>query len=170
MSKRQITLKRTLHCLKLYLSFERWITQPNPRSKVVKSKRLLGELTSLIQQCYPRIDGWGWNIPKMHALSIMPDTVLKFGSANNFSGQIGEWALKGIVKDHASRSQRRSDSFAQQCAQREYDSNVVKFVMADIHQNSGLATNSFSHCRKSFSGCFQLSINSTQRKRCLNRK
>ena len=161
MSQRQIPLKRTLHCLKLYLSFERWITQPNPRSKVVKSKRLLGELTLLIQQCYPRIDGWGWNIPKMHALSKMPDTVLKFGSANNFSGQIGERALKGIVKDHASRTQRRADSFAQQCAQREYESNVVRFVMADIHQNSGLATESSSHCQKSFSGCFRLSINRT---------
>jgi len=91
----------------------------------------------------------------------MPDTVLKFGSANNFSGQIGERALKGIVKDHASRTQRRADSFAQQCAQREYESNVVRFVMADIHQNSGLATESSSHCRKSFSGCFRLSINRT---------
>ena len=109
----------------------------------------------MIQQCYPQIDGWGWNIPKMHALSKMPDTVLKFGSANNFSGQIGERALKGIVKDHASRTQRRADSFAEQCAQREYESNVVKFVMADIHQNTGLMTDSFSHCRKSYSGCFR---------------
>ncbi len=79
----------------------------------------------------------------------------------NFSGQIGERALKGIVKDHASLTQQRADSFAEQCAQREYESNVVKFVMADIHQNSGLTTDSFSHCRKSFSGCFRLSINST---------
>ena len=162
MANQRITLKRTLHCLKLYLSFERWITQPNPRSKVEKSKRLLGELILLIQQCYPRVDGFGWKIPKMHALSKMPDTVLKFGSANNFSGQIGERALKGIVKDHASRTQRRADSFAQQCAQREYESNVVKFVMSDMHQNPGLTTNSILNSRKSsFSGCFQLSMNST---------
>ncbi len=36
-------------------------------------------------------------------------------------------------------------------AQREYESNVVRFVMADIHQNTGLT----------ISGCFRLSINST---------
>jgi hypothetical protein len=30
----------------------------------------------------------------------MPHGMLKFGSANNFSGNIGEQALKGIVEDH----------------------------------------------------------------------
>jgi len=48
---------------------------------------------------FPRTDGWGWNLPKMHAFAKMPHYMLRFGSANNFSGQIGERALKGIVKD-----------------------------------------------------------------------
>ena len=161
MLSQHISLKRTHHCLKLYLSFERWITQPNIRSKVVKSKRLLGELITLIQQCYPRTDGWGWNIPKMHALSKMPDTVLKFGSANNFSGQIGERALKGIVKDHATRTQRRADRFAEQCAQREYENNVIKYVMSDVHEPTRMTTDYIAPSRKSFTGCFQLSLSST---------
>ncbi len=55
--------------------------------------------------------------------------MLKFGSANIFSGNIGEWALKGIVKDHAEKRQRRPDKFAEQCAIREYESNVIKYVM-----------------------------------------
>jgi hypothetical protein len=42
--------------------------------------------------------------------------ILKFGSANNFSGNIGEWALKGVVKDHAEKTQRQPDKFAEQCA------------------------------------------------------
>ncbi len=37
---------------------------------------------------------------------------MKFGSANNFSGNIGEYALKAIVKDHADKTQRRPDKFA----------------------------------------------------------
>ncbi len=38
----------------------------------------------------------------MHAFAFakMPHNMLKFGSANNFSGNMGEQALKGIVKDH----------------------------------------------------------------------
>jgi hypothetical protein len=36
----------------------------------------------------------------MHAFAKMPHNMLKFGSANNFKIIIGEWALKGIVKDH----------------------------------------------------------------------
>jgi hypothetical protein len=36
----------------------------------------------------------------MHAFAKMPHNMLKFGSANIFSGSIGERALKEIVKDH----------------------------------------------------------------------
>ncbi len=50
--------------------------------------------------------------------------MLKFGSANNFSGNIGERALKRIVKDHAEKTQRQPDKFAKQCAIREYESNL----------------------------------------------
>jgi hypothetical protein len=37
---------------------------------------------------------------KMHAFAKMPHNMLEFGSANNFSVNIGEQALKEIVKDH----------------------------------------------------------------------
>ncbi len=33
--------------------------------------------------------------------------MLKFRSANDFAGNIGERALKGIVKDHAEKTQRQ---------------------------------------------------------------
>jgi hypothetical protein len=39
----------------------------------------------------------------MHAFAKMPYNMLKFESANNFSGKIGERALKVIVKDHAEK-------------------------------------------------------------------
>jgi hypothetical protein len=62
----------------------------------------LGILINLIKECFLRDEGWGWNLPKMHAFAKLPhNSMLKFGSANNFSGNIGEQALKGIVKDHA---------------------------------------------------------------------
>ncbi len=58
--------------------------------------------------------------------------MLKFGSANNFSGTIGEQALRGMVKDHAEKTQRQPDKFAEQCAIRKHESNVIKYVMTDI--------------------------------------
>ncbi len=66
--------------------------------------------------------------------------MLKFGSANNFSGTIGEWALKGIVKDHAEKIQRQPDKFAEQCAVCKYESNVIKHVMTDISSQVGVST------------------------------
>ncbi len=46
----------------------------------------------------------------MHAFAKMPHNMLKFGLANNFSGNIGEWALKGIVKDRAKKTLRQPDN------------------------------------------------------------
>jgi hypothetical protein len=66
----------------------------------------LGILINLIKECFPRDEGWGWNLPKMHAFAKMPHKMLKFGSANIFSGNIGKQSWKGIVKDHAEKTQR----------------------------------------------------------------
>ncbi len=68
--------------------------------------------------------------------------MLKFGSASNFSGNIGEWALKRIVNDCAEKTQRQPDEFAEQCAICEYESNVIKYVMTDISSHIGVSTHS----------------------------
>jgi hypothetical protein len=62
---------------------------------------ILGILINLIKKCFPSVEGWGWNLPKMHAFAKMPHNMLKLGLVNNFSGNIGDWALKENVKDHA---------------------------------------------------------------------
>ncbi len=80
----------------------------------------------------------------MHALAKMPKNMLKFGSANNFCGQIGERALKSIVKDHAQQTQRRPDSFVQQCVLWEYETNILRYVMSDINGQLGLSHQTIS--------------------------
>jgi hypothetical protein len=85
-----------------------------------KSITLLGDLITMIKECFPRDEGWGWNLPKMRAFAKLPHSMLKFGFAGIFSGHIGEWALKGIVKDHAACTQKQPGSFAEQCAIHEY--------------------------------------------------
>jgi hypothetical protein len=95
MKDRTISLKKFKNCLKLYLSFECWVNEPHPRSQVKQSLKALGILINLIKECFPRDGGWGWNLPKMHAFAKIAHSMLKFGSANNFSGYIGEHALKG---------------------------------------------------------------------------
>jgi hypothetical protein len=114
MREREISLQKFIYCLKLYLSFKRWVNESYPRFQINWSRKLLGDLITMIKECFPRIKGWGWNLPKMHAFAKMPHYMLKFASANIFSGQIGERALKGIVKDHAERTHRQLDNFAEQ--------------------------------------------------------
>ncbi len=68
--------------------------------------------------------------------------MLKYGSAKTISGNIVERALKGIVKDHAENTQRQPDKFAEQCAIGEYESNVIKYIIADISSQIGVSTHS----------------------------
>ncbi len=111
MKERNISLKKLKKCLKLYLSFECWVNELHPWSQVCQSLKALGILINLIKACFPRDEGWGWNLPKMHAFAKMPHNMLKTGPGNNFSGYIGERALKGMVKYHAGKHKG-----AEQCA------------------------------------------------------
>jgi hypothetical protein len=142
MKERKISWKKNKNCLKLYLSFECWVNEPHPRSQVCQSLKALGILINLIKDSCPRDEGWGWNLPKMYAFAKMPHIMLKFGSANNFSGNIGEQALKGIVKDRAEKTQRQPDKFAEQYAICKYERNVTKYVKTDISSLIGVSTHS----------------------------
>jgi hypothetical protein len=84
----------------------------------------------------------------MHAFAKMPHNMLKFGWGNNFSGDMGERALKGIVKDHAVKTQRQPDKFAGQCAICEYESNVIKYAMTDISSQIGVSRHSSKNNNK----------------------
>ncbi len=138
MGERGISWQKFTNCLKLYLAFERWLTESHPRSQRCKSITLLGDLITMIIECFPRDKGWGWNLPKMHAYAKMPHSMLKFGFAGNFSGHIGERALKGIVRDHAACTQKQPGSFAEQYAIRECENNVLKYVMTDLDDQLGV--------------------------------
>jgi hypothetical protein len=74
---------------------------------VCGASNLLSRLIVQIKKCFPRIDGSGWNIPKMHSLANMLHYMQKFGSTNNIFGQIGERVLKSMVKDHDKKTQQQ---------------------------------------------------------------
>ena len=69
----------------------------------------------------------------------------QFGGANNFSGQIGERALKCMVKDHAQQTQWQVNAFASQCADREYDLAVYEYYHNDIKHHCGTQTKEITH-------------------------
>jgi hypothetical protein len=74
----------------------------------------------------------GVELTQNACLAKIPHNMLKVGSGNKFSGNIGERALKGIVNNHAEKTQKQPDKFAEQCTICEYESNVIKYVMTDI--------------------------------------
>ncbi len=59
MKQRKIPLKRFIKCLKLYLAYERWVTEPHSRAQVRRSYKVLGELIEMIRHFFLREVGWG---------------------------------------------------------------------------------------------------------------
>ncbi len=46
------------------------------------------------------------------------------------------------MKDHAEKTQRQPNKFAEQCALRKYESYVIKYVMTDISSQITVSTHS----------------------------
>ena len=138
MVKNHIGLNEFCDCIKLQLGFEQWVNNSNTREQVLCADTSLALLIASIQHCFPRDDGNGWNIPKIHSYAKMLYYMLKFGKARNFSGQIGESVLKTIVKDPAKNTQRRPKVFAEQCALRRYETVVLNYAFDDIRPLLGL--------------------------------
>ena len=98
--------------------------QSNPIKEVQDAGVLIDRMLDLIKQCFVRERGHGWCIQKFHAMAKMTYYMLKFGKPTNFTGQVGERALKSIVKDHAEQTQRQSSAFTEQVATRRYEAEV----------------------------------------------
>ena len=95
-------------------------------------------MLDLLKKCFPRERGHGWCIQKFHAMTKMTYYMLKFGKARSFTGQVGERALKSIVKNHAEQTQRRSSSFTEQVAMRRYEAKVLECCYEDIKPTLGI--------------------------------
>ena len=106
--------------------------QSNPIEQVRNTVRLVGVLIDSIKKCFRRVDGNGWNIPKIRSLSKIIYYMLKFGSAKGVSSQTGERALKKIVKDPAKNTQRRAGCFTEQVANLVYEKHVLDYAFDDV--------------------------------------
>jgi len=133
----RVSLEQMKNCLKLQLGFEKWVNDSNTKEDVTRATVLVADLITCIKTCFPRSAGNQWCIPKMHSLSKMTHYMKNFGKAKNFSGQVGERALKSIVKDHSTKTQRRVNVFATQCADRQFESFVYKYAYNDIAELLG---------------------------------
>ena len=115
-------------CLKLYLSMEEWFHGHNPKNEVKSSRELIAKVIELIKKIFPREDGHGWNVSKVHGLTKMQFYITLFGSGINFFGGPGECNHKRFVKDTGKNTQGRVDSFNSQVATRYYESTVLTVV------------------------------------------
>jgi hypothetical protein len=98
--------------MKLYLSMEEWFHDSRPKEEVHKSRVAIGIVIEMMQELFPRTDGHGYNLPKMHGMTKMQEYVCLFGSQMNCYGGPGEASHKCFVKAPGLETQRRVSEFA----------------------------------------------------------
>ena len=122
---------------------EEWLHDHNLKSEVRASRILIAETLQLIKDVFPRVNtdgalmGQGWSLPKFHATTKFQDYMMRFGSAINFYGGVGECNHKQFVKSTGFNTQKRIQSFTSQVATRYYE--AMTFEIAHTHSQHRLS-------------------------------
>jgi hypothetical protein len=114
--------------IKMLLALEKWINRRNRKSIVDDQTKIRLFIRTVIipslEQHFPRSDGNGWCIPKVHSLIHFPYYIGEFGSGYNFNGCFGESNLKYFMKNYTAQTQKRPGSYSNQLAGVHHD-NVI---------------------------------------------
>jgi hypothetical protein len=117
--------KEWLTFLHLYLAMEEWFHESRPKNEVRQSREAIGVVIEMMQRHFPRTNGHGYNLPKMHGLTKMQEYFCLFGCPMNFYGGPGEASHKLFVKAPGLKTQRRVSEFAAQVAEQYYNTMAV---------------------------------------------
>ncbi len=78
---------------------EEWFHDANKKVEVTAARVEIAKVLQMLQQLFPRpLKTNGYNIPKMHGMTIMQSYIKLFGSGINFYGGPGESAHKQFIK------------------------------------------------------------------------
>ena len=127
--------------VKLYLSMEEWFHDSNPKEEVDEARNLIANVLTALQRMFPRPNGNGYNIPKMHGMTKFQFYIKRYGTAMNFYGGTGESAHKLFVKAPGLKTQRRVSEFASQVAIQHHNMMVTANALHTINTESSIVRN-----------------------------
>ena len=64
--------------VQLYLSMEEWFHDSRPKEEVRNSRVAICVVIEMMQELFPRTDGHGYNLPKMHGMTKMQEYICLF--------------------------------------------------------------------------------------------
>ena len=136
--KKGIDPDQYIEFLKLYLAMEEWFHETNPKEEVVAARVLIAKVIQMMQDVFPRTDGQGWQLPKVHGLTKMQSYICLFGSGINFFGGPGEANHKKFVKDTGYNTQCRIDSFVSQVSTRCYETMLFEIAKEALEKQTDM--------------------------------
>ena len=100
------------------------------RRKVSYGGRALRELMRLMKKVAVRCKGNGYKIRKFHLLTHILEDVMDFGVPQNWNADYNENNHIDIAKKHMHNTQRRKESFTEQCAMRYSEQLTIHQVLS----------------------------------------
>ena len=124
------------HALVSFLACTAWFHEDHPKDEVKNSKAAIACIMDDIIWIFPRDEGEGWSLPKVHGFLLMALYMTAYGNAANFYGGDGERSHITFVKDNAQNTQRVANQFVKQVGDRiketVYLSKAEGSIMHDL--------------------------------------
>ena len=133
------TWRKMLHVFQMVLACWAWLKKetcwkPAGCNAMRSAQSAADTMMRDLNHLFPREQGMGWNLTKVHEQRHVPEDIMRFGKHKNYHSGPAEHNHISLVKEPAHCTQRRAQLLDQQLAARLCDRMVIDAMQARIEQ------------------------------------
>lgn len=119
--KAKITVAHCQNAIVNILCYGKWLLQPNEAGEVISVRESVNRVFDQLFRAFPREDGDGWNIPKIHAAMMMWRQVFEDGNGDGINSCHGERFHKDVTNGAAKLTRKQSESLVKELSDRLWE-------------------------------------------------
>ena len=119
--KAKITVNHCQNAIVNILCYGKWLLQPNEAGEVISVRESVNRVFDQLFRAFPREDGDGWNIPKIHAAMMMWRQVFEDGNGDGINSCHGERFHKDVTNGAAKLTRKQSESMVKEMSDRLWE-------------------------------------------------
>jgi hypothetical protein len=125
LSKANITVNQCQNAIVNVLCYGKWLLQPNEAGEVISVRDSVNRVFEQLFHAFPREDGDGWNIPKIHAAMMMWRQVFEDGNGDGINSCHGERFHKDVTNGAAKLTRKQSKSMVKEMSDRLHEYSTM---------------------------------------------